>query len=119
MTGWLGATLTHGISENHITHHVAAKIPHYHSWDASAALRARLARDGYDFNGGPGTWGEVVRVYRACKVCVCSLVFPWNLITMVLLSKFVEDKGDVIFYKNARGLAQWVGVFRSPAVKGS
>lgn len=30
--GWLGAHLTHGISETHVAHHVASKIPHYNAY---------------------------------------------------------------------------------------
>jgi len=28
--GWFGGTLTHGISETHVLHHICSKIPHYH-----------------------------------------------------------------------------------------
>lgn len=90
--GWFGATLTHGISETHVAHHVASKIPHYHAWEANAALHERIRREGLDLKGLPATWGEVVRTVKACK--------------------FVEDTGDVIFYKDAKGFAKRVAVFR-------
>jgi omega-6 fatty acid desaturase / acyl-lipid omega-6 desaturase (Delta-12 desaturase) len=90
--GWLGATLTHGISETHVCHHVASKIPHYHAWEANAAIKKRIAQDGLYLDGAPGTWGECVRIMRECK--------------------FVEDEGDVVFYKNARGFAQRYPVFK-------
>ncbi|KAI0259825.1 fatty acid desaturase-domain-containing protein [Gloeopeniophorella convolvens] len=83
--GWIGATATHGISETHVAHHVSSKIPHYHAWEASAALKKRLAASGIHLEGRPGGWAEVYRVFRECK--------------------FVEDEGNILFYKNARGLA--------------
>ncbi|KAI5120757.1 hypothetical protein M0805_004721 [Coniferiporia weirii] len=82
---WLGAVATHGISETHVLHHVSSKIPHYNAWEATYALRERLARAGIKLQGRPGGWSEVYRVYRQCK--------------------FVEDEGNIIFYKNAYGLA--------------
>jgi len=33
-------------------------------------LKARLASAGYDHQGAPGTWGEVLRVWKECKVRV-------------------------------------------------
>ena len=84
--GWLGAVATHGISETHVAHHVASRIPHYHAWEASAALRRLLAKHGISLQGRPGGWAEVYRVFRECK--------------------FVEDEGDIVFYKNAYGLAR-------------
>ncbi|KIK07960.1 hypothetical protein K443DRAFT_672842 [Laccaria amethystina LaAM-08-1] len=83
---WIGAHATHGISETHILHHVASKIPHYNAWEASAALKKRLASAGIPIQGGPGGWREVYRVYRECK--------------------FVEDEGDVVFFKNSEGIAK-------------
>ncbi|KAI0661996.1 fatty acid desaturase-domain-containing protein [Cubamyces menziesii] len=89
--GWLGAFATHGISETHVAHHVCSKIPHYHAWEASDALRKRLAQHGIKLEGRPGGWAEVYRVFRECK--------------------FVEDEGDIVFYKNAYGLAATKPVF--------
>ncbi|KAG8721421.1 hypothetical protein FRC09_007926 [Ceratobasidium sp. 395] len=97
--GWLGATLTHGISETHVAHHVASKIPHYHAWEASRHLKARLASAGYNHEGAPGTWSEALRVWRECK--------------------FVEDEGEVVFYKNARGFAARQAVFANEGVSDS
>jgi len=56
------------------------------SWEASAALKKKLATAGIPIEGGPGGWAEVYRVFRECK--------------------FVEDEGDVVFFKNAFGLAK-------------
>ncbi|KAL4080868.1 fatty acid desaturase-domain-containing protein [Scleroderma citrinum] len=83
--GWIGAHATNGISETHVLHHVSSKIPHYNAWEASAALHKRLEQAGLKLQGAPGGWREVYRVFKECK--------------------FVEDEGNVIFYKNAHGLA--------------
>ena len=29
--GWIGGSVTHGISETHVLHHVNSKIPHYNA----------------------------------------------------------------------------------------
>jgi len=89
--GMIGAATTHGISETHVLHHVCSKIPHYNAWEASDALRARLASTGLQLEAAPGGWSEVIRVLRECK--------------------FVEDEGNVLFYKNARGVAAMRPVF--------
>lgn len=86
-----GAFATHGVSEVHVLHHVSSKIPHYHAWEAAAALRARLAQEGIELQGRPGGWVEMYRVMRECK--------------------FVEDEGNIVFYKNAYGLASARPVF--------
>lgn len=83
--GWIGAATTHGISETHVLHHVSSKIPHYHAWEATDALRARLTQAGIKLQGRPGGWAEMYRVFKSCR--------------------FVEDEGDILFYKNAYGLA--------------
>jgi len=88
---WIGAHATNGISETHVAHHVSSKIPHYNAWEASDALRKRLAASGIKLQGAPGGWAEVYRVFRECK--------------------FVEDEGSVVFYKNAYGLAATKPVF--------
>ncbi|KAJ7601081.1 delta-12 fatty acid desaturase protein [Mycena floridula] len=89
---WIGAHATNGISETHILHHVSSKIPHYNAWEASAALKKHLTEKGIgNMDGGAGGWAEMYRVYRECK--------------------FVEDEGDVVFFKNAYGLAKMRPVF--------
>lgn len=54
-------------------------------------MRKRLAKAGIDLQGAPGGWAEMYRVFRQCK--------------------FVEDDGDILFYKNAQGLAATRPVF--------
>ncbi|KAF8177997.1 delta-12 fatty acid desaturase protein [Pholiota molesta] len=83
---WIGAHATNGISETHILHHISSKIPHYNAWEASAALKKKLAPAGIPMDGRAGGWSEMIRVFRECK--------------------FVEDEGDVVFFKNAYGLAK-------------
>ncbi|KAI0689043.1 oleoyl phosphatidylcholine desaturase [Cytidiella melzeri] len=89
--GWIGACTTHGISETHVAHHVNSKIPHYHAWEANAALHKRLVKAGIHLQGAPGGWAEMYRVFRECK--------------------FVEDEGEILFYKNSKGLAATRPVF--------
>lgn len=99
LAGWIGATATHGISETHVLHHVSSKIPHYNAWEASDALRKRLAQEGLVLSGPPGGWKEMYRCFKECK--------------------FVEDEGNVVFYKNARGLAVAVPVLPDSTVSDS
>ncbi|KAJ2913907.1 hypothetical protein MD484_g6499, partial [Candolleomyces efflorescens] len=84
--GWIGAHATNGISETHVVHHVCSKIPHYHAWEATEIMNKKLQSHGVPYDGRPGGWAEVYRVFRECK--------------------FVEDEGDVVFFKNAYGIAQ-------------
>ncbi|EKM79425.1 hypothetical protein AGABI1DRAFT_113988 [Agaricus bisporus var. burnettii JB137-S8] len=97
--GWIGAHATHGISETHVLHHVSSKIPHYNAWEASDALKKFLRSRGIVLEGAPGGWSEVVRVFKECK--------------------FVEDEGDVVFYKNSYGLAQMRPIFSDGAANDS
>ncbi|KAF8957244.1 delta-12 fatty acid desaturase protein [Flammula alnicola] len=94
---WLGAHATNGISETHILHHISSKIPHYNAWEASTALKKKLAPAGIPMDGAPGGWAEMYRVFKECK--------------------FVEDEGDVVFFKNAYGLAKMKAVL--PEASGS
>ena len=64
---------------------VSSWVEGSHSWEASAALKKRLAASGINLEGRPCGWAEVYRVFRACK--------------------FVEEEGNILFYKNAQGLA--------------
>ncbi|KAF7302105.1 FA-desaturase domain-containing protein [Mycena indigotica] len=92
VAAWIGAHATCGISETHVTHHICSKIPHYNAWEATDALREKVLRPaGVRWEGAAGGWAEMYRVFRECR--------------------FVEDEGDVVFYKNARGLAKARPVF--------
>ncbi|KAF5334263.1 hypothetical protein D9611_014588 [Ephemerocybe angulata] len=82
---WLGAHATHGLAETHVLHHVCSKIPHYHAWEASVALKEKIAGYGLPHEGRPIGWCEFYRVLKECK--------------------FVEDEGDVVFFKNEEGVA--------------
>lgn len=96
---WIGATCTHGISETHVLHHVSSKIPHYNAWEASRALHKRLAENGLYLQGAAGGWSEMYRCFKACR--------------------FVEDTGNVVFYKNAKGQAACVPVLPDVGVSDS
>lgn len=67
---WVGAFTTHGLAETHVLHHVSSRIPHYHAWEATYALRKRLEREGIRLIGAPCGWSEMFRVYRQCRVRV-------------------------------------------------
>jgi len=44
------------------------------AWEATDALRKRLAAAGYSLQGKPGGWTEVMRVIRECKACYVPVV---------------------------------------------
>lgn len=52
--------------------------------------------------GAPGGWREVYRVFKECKVLLFCL---HNRNSTDHKLQFVEDEGNIIFYKNAHGLA--------------
>jgi len=86
--GPIGGWILHGICETHVAHHISSKIPHYNAWEATDALKEFLGphyhRD--DTN-------MLVAFYRCYREC-----------------RFVEDGQDVVFFKNAAGVAQKVAV---------
>jgi len=96
---WIGATVTHGISETHVLHHVSSKIPHYNAWEASRSLHKLLQEKGMHLQGAPGGWSEMYRCLSECR--------------------FVEDTGNVVFYKNSKGLAACVPVMPESSVSDS
>ncbi|MBW0543723.1 hypothetical protein O181_083438 [Austropuccinia psidii MF-1] len=73
----------HGIAETHVAHHLCSKIPHYNAWDATIALKAKLGP--YYHQTDENCWKSLWKSFTQCK--------------------FVEDEGDVVFYKNAQGQA--------------
>lgn len=88
LLGPLGPIAFHGIAETHVSHHICSKIPHYHAWDATEALKKFLGQhyQQTDENMFYSYW-------RSFRECV-----------------FIEDGGDVLFFKNSAGLAKMVPV---------
>ncbi|KAL7423113.1 hypothetical protein Q5752_002412 [Cryptotrichosporon argae] len=86
--GPIGPYILHGICETHVSHHVSSKIPHYNAWEATEALKNFLGPHYHctDTN----FLATAFRNYHECR--------------------FVEDNQDIVFFKNARGVAQKVGV---------
>ncbi|GAA95111.1 uncharacterized protein L969DRAFT_95919 [Mixia osmundae IAM 14324] len=71
----------HGIAETHICHHLCSAIPHYNAWEATEALKQKL---GPYYN-------------KSDEFFLTSL---WNSYSQC---RFVEDEGDIVFYKNKNG----------------
>lgn len=88
LMGPIGPYVLHGICETHVSHHVSSKIPHYNAWEATEALKNFLGPH-YQCSE-ESMFSSFWRSYRECL--------------------FIEDGEDVVFYKNASGLAKMVPV---------
>jgi omega-6 fatty acid desaturase (delta-12 desaturase) len=86
--GPLGAHTLHGICETHVAHHISSKIPHYSAWEATEAIKNFVGP--YYMKSDENFLVSLFKNYRECR--------------------WIEDNGDVVFYKNASGVAQRVGV---------
>jgi omega-6 fatty acid desaturase (delta-12 desaturase) len=86
--GPIGEYILHGICETHVAHHISSKMPHYNAWEATEALKAFLGPHYHK-----ATESMFVSIYKSHRDCM-----------------FVEDGQDVVFYKNAAGLAQRMAV---------
>ena len=76
--GWfLNHALLH-IQDSHVCHHLFSQMPHYNAIKATPYLKEKLGE--YYFYDQTPIWKSL---YRATKDCL-----------------FVEDSGDVLFYKN-------------------
>ncbi|GAA5951233.1 hypothetical protein JCM21900_004383 [Sporobolomyces salmonicolor] len=81
LLGPVGPYLMHGICETHVAHHVSSKIPHYHAWDATEALKNFLGPHYHatDENMFKSLW----KSYRLCR--------------------YVDDDTPVAMYRDAYG----------------
>ncbi|WFD26180.1 hypothetical protein MNAN1_001157 [Malassezia nana] len=93
--GFVGPWFFHGIAETHVLHHVSSKIPHYHAWEASEALKARIGS-----HYMKSTENVFVSLWKTIRSC-----------------RFVEDE-PVAFYRNADGVQKSVAVFSSSTDSG-
>ncbi|KAG6834654.1 hypothetical protein H0H93_008255, partial [Arthromyces matolae] len=81
--GWQGRFFLHDIAHHHVMHHFFPKMPFYHISDATPYLKAFIGEH-YNFsakNGFKALW----ETYNNCQ--------------------FVENEGDVIFYRDRKGKA--------------
>ncbi|TIA87652.1 hypothetical protein E3P99_03055 [Wallemia hederae] len=91
--GPIGKYILHGICETHVAHHISSKIPHYNAWKATDALKDFL---GAHYNSSDDNFFKAL--YSTYRDCV-----------------FVEDKGDIVFYKDGRGRAKRVADVKVPS----
>ncbi|WVR06310.1 hypothetical protein IAU60_003340 [Kwoniella sp. DSM 27419] len=95
--GPIGAYVLHGICETHVSHHISSKIPHYNAWEATAALKKFLGVH-YQENHE----NMLVACYKSYRDCL-----------------YIEDNQDIVFYKNARGVAQKTAVLEGGNISDS
>lgn len=89
--GWQGRFFLHDVAHFHVIHHFFPKMPFYHTPDATRHLKAFLGEH-YVSDETPA-FKALWRNYNFCQ--------------------FVEDEGDVLFYRDRRGKAA-----RRPETKG-
>jgi omega-6 fatty acid desaturase (delta-12 desaturase) len=80
--GPIGPYLLHGIAETHVLHHVSSKIPHYHAWEATEALKKRLGQH-YQMSNE----NVFVSLWKSISTC-----------------KFVDENDQVAFYRDIHGV---------------
>ncbi|KAI8802232.1 delta-12 fatty acid desaturase [Cladochytrium replicatum] len=71
-------TVFHHIADTHVAHHLFSQMPHYHAEEATRALKKVLG-DYYVYDDT----NVFVSLYRSYQNC-----------------RFVEDKGDIVWYKH-------------------
>ena len=77
--GWLLDHVFHHISDTHVVHHLFHTMPFYHAQEATLAVRAKLGA--YYLSDHTPIPLALWRAFNECK--------------------FVENEGDVVYYKNA------------------
>ncbi|EMD37162.1 hypothetical protein CERSUDRAFT_155708, partial [Gelatoporia subvermispora B] len=90
--GWMGRFFLHDVAHFHVIHHFFPKIPFYHGPEATEYLQAFI--------------GEHYR--RSDKPVFRALWDNYND------CQFVEDEGDIVFYRNKRGQAVLRQTSKSP-----
>jgi len=79
--GWQGRYFLHDVAHFHVIHHFFSKMPFYHGEEATFYLRQLLGKN-YMFSD-ESIWRALWTSYNECQ--------------------FVEDEGDILFYKNKKG----------------
>lgn len=93
----------HGICETHISHHISSKIPHYHAWEATEALKTFLGP--YYTSTDENMFVSLWKNFGSCRVRSRPLSSSESQQLTPTRKQFVEDEGEVVFYKDAYGRA--------------
>lgn len=83
LLGWMGRFFFHNISHDHVAHHFFIKAPFWNGPEITKAIRTVL-KDDYNYDSTPTFYA----LYRSFTQCL-----------------FIEEEGDIIFYKNKDGVA--------------
>lgn len=81
--GWVGVFFFHNISSDHVAHHFFPSIPFYNLPQVTAAIKPVLG-EYYNYDSTPAMYA----LWRSFTQCT-----------------FVEDEGDILFFKNQYGSA--------------
>lgn len=82
--GWQGRFFLHNVAHDHVVHHFFPKMPFYNGPSATSHLRTFLG-DYYRFSED-NIWKALWTSYNQCQ--------------------FVEDEGEVLFYRDRRGVSR-------------
>ncbi|PFH48439.1 hypothetical protein AMATHDRAFT_65424 [Amanita thiersii Skay4041] len=83
LLGWAGRFFFHNVSHDHIAHHLFSYIPFYNQPQVTEIIKKVLKED-YNYDS-TNTFRALWRTFTEC----C----------------FIEDEGDIVFYKNRHGQA--------------
>jgi len=83
LLGWAGRFFLHNVSHDHVAHHLFSSIPFYNQPEVTEAIKKVLKED-YNYDS-TNTFRALYRTFTQCI--------------------FIEDDGDIIFYKNKDGKA--------------
>ncbi|KAI0717854.1 fatty acid desaturase-domain-containing protein [Cerioporus squamosus] len=81
--GWIGSFFWHGISSTHVAHHFFVSIPFYNLPQVTEAIKPVLGKY-YCYDSTPTLYA----LWRSFTQCT-----------------FIEDEGEIVFFKNQRGEA--------------
>ncbi|KAF8660486.1 hypothetical protein AX16_001612 [Volvariella volvacea WC 439] len=81
--GWVGRFFLHNISTDHLAHHFFVSVPFYNLPKVTEAIKPVLG-EYYNYDSTPVLWA----LWRSFTQCT-----------------FIEDEGDIVFFKNQHGEA--------------
>ncbi|KAJ3507813.1 hypothetical protein NLJ89_g6095 [Agrocybe chaxingu] len=83
LLGWMGRVFLHNVGHDHVAHHFFLRAPFFNGPEITKVIKTVL-KEHYNYDSTP----PIYALYRSFTQCV-----------------FVEDEGDIVFYKNKDGVA--------------